>query len=209
MALLPPVDSPSPTSLSLSLKRSPLPLLHSLRAHVLVAMPPSSISQETIPDIASHLSRLSFDSSLDVPFFSTNSSSSASHPSNFPYFNGPPLSLSTQRRTRNPVFSCSLSFSCSRFHSIWNEYNRLLQLHCGPVGFASIGIPSNEANSLEDCGSGVFEDEVLPINGVEAESPKKVLILMSDTGGGHRASAEAIKVAFNQEFGDEYQVFII
>lgn len=35
---------------------------------------------------------------------------------------------------------------------------------------------------------------------------KKVLILMSDTGGGHRASAEAIKAAFNEEFGDEYQV---
>jgi 1,2-diacylglycerol 3-beta-galactosyltransferase len=29
---------------------------------------------------------------------------------------------------------------------------------------------------------------------------------MSDTGGGHRASAEAIKAAFNEEFGDDYQV---
>jgi hypothetical protein len=33
-----------------------------------------------------------------------------------------------------------------------------------------------------------------------------MLILMSDTGGGHRASAEAIKAAFMQEFGDNYQV---
>ncbi|CDP07905.1 unnamed protein product [Coffea canephora] len=31
---------------------------------------------------------------------------------------------------------------------------------------------------------------------------------MSDTGGGHRASAEAIKAAFNEEFGDDYQVYI-
>lgn len=77
-----------------------------------------------------------------------------------------------------------------------------------PFGFTSIGIPSNETNSLEEGGNGVFEEEVLPINGVEVESPKKVLILMSDTGGGHRASAEAIKAAFNQEFGDEYQVFV-
>jgi predicted Ser/Thr protein kinase len=39
-----------------------------------------------------------------------------------------------------------------------------------------------------------------------AQAPKKVLILMSDTGGGHRASAEAIKSAFAQEYGDDYQV---
>ncbi|KAL5985666.1 putative monogalactosyldiacylglycerol synthase 3, chloroplastic [Asimina triloba] len=41
-----------------------------------------------------------------------------------------------------------------------------------------------------------------------AERTKNVLILMSDTGGGHRASAEAIKDAFRLEFGDEYQVFV-
>ena len=37
---------------------------------------------------------------------------------------------------------------------------------------------------------------------------KNVLILMSDTGGGHRASAEAIRDAFNTEFGDQYKIFI-
>ncbi|XP_031484480.1 probable monogalactosyldiacylglycerol synthase 3, chloroplastic [Nymphaea colorata] len=41
-----------------------------------------------------------------------------------------------------------------------------------------------------------------------AERTKNVLILMSDTGGGHRASAEAIKDAFRLEFGDEYRVFV-
>lgn len=43
---------------------------------------------------------------------------------------------------------------------------------------------------------------------IGADRPKNVLILMSDTGGGHRASAEAIKDAFRLEFGDEYQVFV-
>nr|CAD1825031.1 unnamed protein product [Ananas comosus var. bracteatus] len=52
------------------------------------------------------------------------------------------------------------------------------------------------------------EDDGVPGNVAEGETPKKVLILMSDTGGGHRASAEAIKAAFNEEFGDDYQVFI-
>jgi 1,2-diacylglycerol 3-beta-galactosyltransferase len=41
-----------------------------------------------------------------------------------------------------------------------------------------------------------------------AERTKTVLILMSDTGGGHRASAEAIKAAFKMEFGDEYRVYV-
>nr|GMD04078.1 monogalactosyldiacylglycerol synthase 2, chloroplastic-like [Ipomoea batatas] len=41
-----------------------------------------------------------------------------------------------------------------------------------------------------------------------AERTKNVLILMSDTGGGHRASAEAIRDAFNLEYGDEYNVFV-
>ncbi|KAM0947050.1 putative monogalactosyldiacylglycerol synthase [Dioscorea sansibarensis] len=38
--------------------------------------------------------------------------------------------------------------------------------------------------------------------------PRNVLILMSDTGGGHRASAEAIRDAFLLEFGDRYRVFV-
>ncbi|THG08109.1 hypothetical protein TEA_021300 [Camellia sinensis var. sinensis] len=40
---------------------------------------------------------------------------------------------------------------------------------------------------------------------IGAERTKNVLILMSDTGGGHRASAEAIRDAFRLEFGDEYR----
>ena len=35
---------------------------------------------------------------------------------------------------------------------------------------------------------------------------KKILILMSDTGGGHRASAQAIKAGFEQTYGKKFQV---
>lgn len=41
---------------------------------------------------------------------------------------------------------------------------------------------------------------------IGANRSKNVLILMSDTGGGHRASAESIRDAFQLEFGDEYNV---
>jgi hypothetical protein len=32
------------------------------------------------------------------------------------------------------------------------------------------------------------------------------MILMSDTGGGHRASAEALESGFEKLYGDDYQV---
>ncbi|CAM8940129.1 unnamed protein product [Rhodiola kirilowii] len=35
-----------------------------------------------------------------------------------------------------------------------------------------------------------------------------MLILISDTGGGHRASAEVIHDAFRLEFGDEYNIYV-
>lgn len=38
------------------------------------------------------------------------------------------------------------------------------------------------------------------------ERTKNILILMSDTGGGHRASAEAIRDAFKIQYGDKYKV---
>lgn len=54
-----------------------------------------------------------------------------------------------------------------------------------------------------------YEDEgTMELVQIGAERTKNVLILMSDTGGGHRASAEAIKDAFRLEFGDEYRVIL-
>ncbi|KAK1322972.1 hypothetical protein QJS10_CPA02g00206 [Acorus calamus] len=65
-------------------------------------------------------------------------------------------------------------------------------------------------------GGGGGEDEVdveddpsmVEMAQLGAERTKNVLILMSDTGGGHRASAEAIRDAFRMEFGDDYRVFV-
>ncbi|XVE98419.1 hypothetical protein REPUB_Repub03eG0104900 [Reevesia pubescens] len=52
------------------------------------------------------------------------------------------------------------------------------------------------------------DDGTIQLMQMGAERTKNVLILMSDTGGGHRASAEAIRDAFRIEFGDEYRVFV-
>ena len=35
---------------------------------------------------------------------------------------------------------------------------------------------------------------------------KRIMVLMSDTGGGHRASAEALKAGFEILYGDKYKV---
>lgn len=50
------------------------------------------------------------------------------------------------------------------------------------------------------------EEDNMEMVQLGAERTKNVLILMSDTGGGHRASAEAIRDAFQLQFGDEYRV---
>ncbi|CAA0814993.1 Monogalactosyldiacylglycerol synthase 1-chloroplastic [Striga hermonthica] len=97
------------------------------------------------------------------------------------------------------------AFSITRFI---NEFNNAVKFHCEriPLGFA---FDSGENNGSADDGNGVLESsEGVSASAVVPDAPKKVLILMSDTGGGHRASAEAIKAAFREEFGDEYQVFV-
>ncbi|KAK1403506.1 Monogalactosyldiacylglycerol synthase [Heracleum sosnowskyi] len=52
------------------------------------------------------------------------------------------------------------------------------------------------------------EEDNMEMVQLGAERTKNVLILMSDTGGGHRASAEAIRDAFHLQFGDEYRVIV-
>lgn len=66
-----------------------------------------------------------------------------------------------------------------------------------------------------DGGGGLTEDGLAAALSEEAtggvariKGAKNVLILMSDTGGGHRASAEALRDAFRLEFGDAYQVIM-
>ncbi|EPS60277.1 hypothetical protein M569_14528, partial [Genlisea aurea] len=62
--------------------------------------------------------------------------------------------------------------------------------------------------AIEEEDEAEFEDGNMELDQIGAERTKNVLILMSDTGGGHRASAEAIRDAFRIEFGDEYRIFI-
>lgn len=159
-------------------------------------------------DYVSQLGRFAFESK----FQSLGFDSQASSLSNFLYFKS--VGGVVNGRKRRPVNSLRLggrgSFSFRKFFS---DFNRAVRFHCEkiPIGFASLRIDSGDNgssnnNGTREDGCAVLEDDRLQLNGVETETPKKVLILMSDTGGGHRASAEAIKAAFHEEFGDDYQV---
>ncbi|KAM7275115.1 hypothetical protein ACFE04_016981 [Oxalis oulophora] len=143
--------------------------------------------------------------------------------SNFLFLDGFRCSNSITQR-RKVSASLSLNSQAASVTSIFADFNRAIKFHCErlvPIGFSSIRLDSTDNNNnngdtgngdnvvIDDASStGVLVDEGLPLDGVLPKKPKKVLILMSDTGGGHRASAEAIKTAFNEEFGDEYQVFV-
>nr|GEZ32768.1 monogalactosyldiacylglycerol synthase, chloroplastic-like [Tanacetum cinerariifolium] len=119
-------------------------------------------------------------------------------------------------RKRGLKVVCGLSSGSSRtgssVHSFFNEFNKFIRFHCDrlPLGFASVKGNSPSVSGLGEGnnGGGVLEDGNVPLSGFENNGKKKVLILMSDTGGGHRASAEAIKWAFNEKFGDEYEVVL-
>ncbi|OAY53577.1 monogalactosyldiacylglycerol synthase, chloroplastic [Manihot esculenta] len=170
---------------------------------------PSKVTQESGPvfDLAGQLGLFAF----NTAFQSIKSNGCSSFKSDYLFFD------SSVGKTKRKV-AASLSFGSrgtSSVKRIWVEFNRVIRFHCQriPIGFASVGVGSgysngDNSNGLRDNGCDVLVERGLPLSGVEAESPKKVLILMSDTGGGHRASAEAIKAAFNEEFGDDYQVFI-
>ncbi|KAG6466425.1 hypothetical protein ZIOFF_075781 [Zingiber officinale] len=163
-------------------------------------MTPSSVAKEDL------LLLLPFDSLVArIPFFTSPSPSSLSA---FPRRCSFP---SHSRSYSRPAAFASLSPGSSELHRLWSHFNRFMRSHSeprAPIGFASAGL-SNDEIRLEDESPLIAEDNGAPINGVaEYERPKKVLILMSDSGGRHRASAEAIRADFNQEFGDEYQVFV-
>ncbi|KAJ0089841.1 hypothetical protein Patl1_12612 [Pistacia atlantica] len=173
----------------------------------------STLTQESTPslDFVPQFSRFAFNSRL----FNANTDGYSSFKSNYLYFDT--LKSSIGLKQKRKLVSASLSLGCkasgsSSIGRIINEFNRVVKFHCERIpigfGFASVRVGSSENNGFKDENGGVLEGESLPLNVVENENPKKVLILMSDTGGGHRASAEAIKAAFNEKFGDEYQVFV-
>lgn len=169
-------------------------------------MQPSSVSQEPINifNFASHLGSFVFDNSIKL----NNFEGCSTLLSNNLYFDGIFSSVAQKKTKTVASLSLSTKGAAFRIRRAFNQFNRFIRLHCEkiPLGFASVGVSSGENNGFREDENGVCENEGVPINGVETENPKKVLILMSDTGGGHRASAEAIKAAFNEEFGDDYQV---
>ncbi|KAL5071538.1 hypothetical protein RYX36_022425 [Vicia faba] len=184
----------------------------------------NSTTRVTKEPLGSQIGRFTLDTSSFL-----NLSSEACSPSlisNFLYFNN---------LARGPKRTVSLSLKVAgggaggvggyRFRDILYEFNRAVRFHCDriPLGFASLqvgdgnggdnnggaGNGEGDGNGVGGIGNGtVVEDDGLELKGEARGKPKKVLILMSDTGGGHRASAEAIKAAFYQEYGDEYQVFV-
>lgn len=176
---------------------------------------PSTVGQESIPafDIATQLGRFTLNRRFQLSS-SDGQSSFKPNSIHFAGFGGP-----AKKRTTFPV-SCSLNSgfgsstntnsAASSIRRLVNEFNRVIKFHCDriPIGFASVRLGSEESNGVSEDGSGGLEEEGLPKNGVGSKRTKKVLILMSDTGGGHRASAEAIKAAFYDEYGDEYEVFV-
>nr|BAJ87632.1 predicted protein [Hordeum vulgare subsp. vulgare] len=84
------------------------------------------------------------------------------------------------------------------------------QLH-KPLRYAFYdGIPGEglAAALAEATGSVSLSRSPATDGGGGGKAARNVLILMSDTGGGHRASAEALRDAFRHDFGDAYQVFV-
>lgn len=156
-------------------------------------------------------------SQLSSRFHNLGSEGHSALVSNFLYFDGFGGSVTG----RNPRVSASLSLNTrgggSSIRRIVTEFNRAIRFHCDkfPIGFASLGVGGGDNNGSDNGAAGDNNINGLRengcalthnVNGAVADTPKKVLILMSDTGGGHRASAEAIKAAFNEQFGNEYQV---
>ncbi|KAG5559479.1 hypothetical protein RHGRI_009121 [Rhododendron griersonianum] len=72
------------------------------------------------------------------------------------------------------------------------------------------GFGGSSGCSQKRCRHEIQDEEAGTVEMVQigGERTKNVLILMSDTGGGHRASAEAIRDAFRLEYGDEYRVYV-
>jgi hypothetical protein len=96
------------------------------------------------------------------------------------------------------------------------HFNDLVRRHCERVpslGVASLSLPcgrpcEGEGGKGAGAPAELVGDEQTQPSGQDEKPRKTVLILMSDTGGGHRASAEAIKATFELEYGDEYKVSV-
>jgi hypothetical protein len=96
---------------------------------------------------------------------------------------------------------------------LWHAFNSFIRSHCNriPSGFSCSSLEAfrgefDDGGNAEEASDATIRQNNEMKTAVDAK--KRVLILMSDTGGGHRASAEAIKATFELEYGDKYQVFL-
>ncbi|KAL9330796.1 hypothetical protein ACSQ67_000406 [Phaseolus vulgaris] len=132
-------------------------------------------------DLASHVNRFAFD------HFRTDTAVQ----SNFLRFNG---GAGARRSVSMKVGAAGV-----RVRNVLSEFNRAIRFHCEkiPIGFASLRVADGDGGGSGGCdgdgdGSGVRVDEC---GGVENE-------------GLRGNSVGAIKAAFYEEFGDDYQVFV-
>ncbi|XP_024404076.1 probable monogalactosyldiacylglycerol synthase, chloroplastic [Physcomitrium patens] len=101
--------------------------------------------------------------------------------------------------------------------SFFRHFNASIRRHCDRVPSLSWASISQSGGKLcegadgKGIGARMEEvgDETTQSVGQDKRKQKNVLILMSDTGGGHRASAEAIKATFELEYGDKYKVHVV
>ena len=127
------------------------------------------------------------------------------------------LSSKTQvllSRTKPHVSKTALSMAIygGNEAKLWHAFNWSVRFHCDriPLGFSCASLEAFR----REYGDGRTDKEASDATNennnemASIETKKRVLILMSDTGGGHRASAEAIKATFELEYGDKYQVFL-
>lgn len=96
----------------------------------------------------------------------------------------------------------------ARGRSMRTLFNEMVKRHTRvvPLGYSR---GKKNASLGKDSSSPLLETDDFGNDLVAQEGQRRVLILMSDTGGGHRASAEAIKQTFEQEFGNTYKVTVI
>ncbi|PAN34367.1 hypothetical protein PAHAL_6G087700 [Panicum hallii] len=105
------------------------------------------------------------------------------------------ISVSTPRRSRDAILGGVLGGAGRQLYQ---------PLHCALYDGSARG----GGQSVHGLAAALSVDAGDVVRVSTEVAAKNVLILMSDTGGGHRASAEALRDAFRIEFGDAYQVFV-
>lgn len=122
------------------------------------------------------------------------------------------LSFSGQCGLGHLGFIAKAAVATARYGSpqarFWDIFNGSVRWQCDRIP-SIFSCASLEAfGKQDDNEKAESNDESGQNDAVAADKQKRVLILMTDTGGGHRASAEAIKSTFELEYGNEYEVTV-